>query len=307
MKKKLYVYPRVSKHVHDETDIYYNTVPLSEKGIKDHFILSSPETADYFYMGQISNNKFSFLSPDMYRYLEGNENRHIVDVEGEGGQPIVSWLHDCIITSMGPLKKYSHLNRLFTRPTFSHLFLDIIKNRNESFEIPAEKSFGFRGYLNHQMRAMMLHSLHNSDFKKELHMNRTWSGPSEIGGKVQQDYIQTMKDNLLSLCPRGSGIDSVRLIESCYYTRVPILISDHDYFLVGEDDKELDFVYRITGEDLIPSKLTEQLQAIYDTPIEELTERAEAARNYFDSVIRSYFDDPTAYFLSWLDKKGTSL
>ena len=266
MKKKLYVYPRVSKHVHDETDIYYNTVPLSEKGIKDHFILSSPETADYFYMGQISNNKFSFLSPDMYRYLEGNENRHIVDVEGEGGQPIVSWLHDCIITSMGPLKKYSHLNRLFTRPTFSHLFLDIIKNRNESFEIPAEKSFGFRGYLNHQMRAMMLHSLHNSDFKKELHMNRTWSGPSEIGGKVQ-----------------------------------------HDYFLVGEDDKELDFVYRITGEDLIPSKLTEQLQAIYDTPIEELTERAEAARNYFDSVIRSYFDDPTAYFLSWLDKKGTSL
>jgi len=305
--KKLYIYPHVSKHVHDDTEIYYNTVPLSEKGIEDHFVLSSPEEADYFYMGQIPNDKFSFYSPGMYRYLEGNENRHIVDVEGEGGQPIVPWLHDCIITSMGPLKKYSHLDCLFARPTFSHLFLDIVKNRNENFKIPTDKSFGFRGYLNHRMRAMMVHALHNSDFKKELHINRTWSGPSEIGGKVQQDYIQTMTDNLLSLCPRGSGIDSVRLIESCYYARVPILISDHDYFLVGEEDGDLDFVFRITGDDLTPSKLAEQLKTIYDTPIDELTDRAMAARNYFDSVIRSYFDDPTAYFLKWLGKRGVSL
>ena len=154
--------------------------------------------------------------------------------------------------------------------------------------------------MNHKIRAMMVYTLHKSSFKKELHVNRRWAGPSEIGGKVQGDYIETMKNNLISLCPRGSGIDSVRLIESCYYTRVPVLISDHDYFLVGEDEYDLDFVYRITGKDLTPEELDEKLNMIYDTPISELKDRAFAAREYFDTVIRSYFEDPTEYFQNWL-------
>ena len=111
-----------------------------------------------------------------------------------------------------------------------------------------------------------------------------------------------MSNNLLSLCPRGSGIDSVRLIETCYYNRVPILISDYDYYLVGETSSELDFVYRITGHDLTPDKITEQLQKIYDTPIDELHDRANAARKYFDTTIRKYFNDPTKYFLEWLEE-----
>ena len=304
--KKLYVYPHANKHVHDDTDIYYNTVPMSEKGIQDHFKLSSADEADYYYMGQIPNDKLHQYQPSMFKYLKDHPSTHIVDVEGEGGMSISPWLHNCVVTSMGPLKKYSNIKYLFTRPTFSHLFLDIVKNRNETFELPTEKSFGFRGYLNHRMRAMMLHSLHNSDFKKELHINRTWSGPSKIGGDVQNDYIKTMNDNLISLCPRGSGIDSVRLIETCYYRRVPVLISDHDYFLVGEDNQtpDLDFVYRIVGNDLTPAKITEQLNEIYQEPIEELYRRADLARQYFDNIIRKYFDDPTLFLLNWMEKKN---
>lgn len=298
---KLYKYKNAKKHVHDTMKMYINTVPLSEKGISQHFtITEDPTRADYFYMGQLSNDKFRSIRPEDFAYFDKNKEKHICDVEGEGGQPIPTWLQDSIITTMGPLKTYKNVKKLFTRPTFSHLLLDIIKNRDENLSISTKKSFGFRGFINHKIRAMMLHSVHNSNFPKEIHINRKWSGPSEVGGKIQQDYIDTMSNNLLSLCPRGSGIDSVRLIESCYYSRVPILISDYDYFLVGEENCDLDFVFRITGRDLSPTKITEQLTEIYNTPIEELQDRAKRARSYFDTTIRRYFEDPTLFFLNWL-------
>ena len=79
-----------------------------------------------------------------------------------------------------------------------------------------------------------------------------------------------------------------------------------DYALVGEEEEDLDFVYRITGQDLTPEKLRNQLEEINETPLSELADRAMAARNYFDSTVRSYFEDPTAYFRTWLDKKETN-
>jgi len=304
-KKNIYLYKNALNHIHDESEIHFNTVPLSKKGIHDYFnIVDNHSDADYFYMGQISNEQFHKYNRKTFEFFNEFPERHIVDIEGEGGMPLVPWIHDCIITTMGPLKQYSNIKHLFTRPTFSHLFLDIIKNRNEEFSLPTERSFGFRGFMNHKIRAMMVHALHNSDFKKELHINRAWSGPSIVGGDVQNKYIDTMNNNLISLCPRGSGIDSVRLIETCYYQRVPVLISDHDYYLFGEDAGDLDFVYRITGEDLTPQEIRNKLNIIYNAPMQELHERAVAAREYFDNVIREYFEDPTYYFLNWIDSSG---
>jgi len=205
---------------------------------------------------------------------------------------------------MGPLKRYSNIEYLFTRPTFSYLLLEIINNRNEEYTLPDKRSFGFRGFLNHRIRAMMLHAVHHSDFKKDIHINRSWSGPSEVGSEVQQDFIDTMLSNSLSLCPRGSGIDSVRLLETCYYNRVPILISDEDYFLVGEDHYDTSFIFRICGNDLTPQKIKQQLEYIYTLPRDEIERRANAAKQYFDNVVREYFKDPTAYFLKWLEDKN---
>ena len=305
MKKlKLYVYPQALPHVHDDVEIYFNTVPMSKKGIEDHFELSSLQEADFFYMGQIPNDKFLNFKKTDFAYFEGNEDRHICDIEGEGGLPIPTWLHDCVITTMGPIKKYSNIKRLFARPTFSYLLLDIIKNRNEEFDFPGKASFGFRGFLNHRVRAMMLHALHHSDFEKELHINRSWSGPSQVGSQVQEDFIKTMLTNSLSLCPRGSGIDSVRLLETCYFNRVPILLSDEDYFLVGEDHYDTSFVYRICGNHLTPEDVKEQLGTIYNTDSAILEDRANKAKKYFDEVIRVYFDDPTAYFIKWLKNEN---
>ena len=48
--------------------------------------------------------------------------------------------------------------------------------------------------------------------------------------------------------------------------------------------------------------LYNSLLKIYKTDINELKERAKLARSYFENVIQKYFQDPTLYFLQWLNK-----
>ena len=139
MKKiKLYIYESAKGHEHDInssglSSLLYNTVPMSEKGINDHCVLTSPEEAEYFYMGQFSQDKREILkiTPEDYKYFKGNESRHILDIDGEGGfeasdrPAIPDWLKDSVITTNGPIKKYSDIKFLFARPTFSHLLIDV--------------------------------------------------------------------------------------------------------------------------------------------------------------------------------------
>ena len=146
-----------------------------------------------------------------------------------------------------------------------------------------------------------LRTLYNSnDFNHDVVMNRSWSGPSEVGSQTQRDYIDGLIRNPISLCPRGSGIDSVRLIETCFYRRVPVLISDYDYFMVGEDHYDTSFCFRICHPYMTEDFFVSELKKIYNLSLDELRERAELARKYFEEVIRVYFDDPTLYFLNWL-------
>lgn len=318
MKKyKIYVYKHANKHEHDLNSLnlssnLYNTVPLSEKGLKDHFTIVEPSKADYFYMGQFSQDKRELLraSPEQYKYFKGNESKHILDIDGEGGfeasnrPQIPEWLNNSIITANGPLKRYSNIKFLFTRPTFSHLFIDIIKSKPQNFEFPKTKSFGLRAFLNHKIRAATVHALHNGDFNKEMHINKKWQGLSEAGSQTQKDFIDTMINNSISLCPRGSGIDSVRFWESCYYNRLPVVITDHDYFLFGEDHYDMSFCYRIHNVNMTPKYLLQELNYIYNTPIDDMKERASRGKTYFETIVREYFRDPTLYFLNWLSKKN---
>ena len=318
MKKiKLYIYPQAKAHEHDTntsgmSDMLINTVPFSQKGIKDHCIITSPEEADYFYMGQFANDfgELARAKKEDFKYFVGKEDKHILDIDGEGGfeassrPPIPYWLHNSVITTMGPLKRYSSIKYLFTRPTFSHLLIDIIKNHNEDFEFPNKKSFGLRAFMNHKVRAATLVAMHKSNFEKEIYINKKWQGLSPIGSDTQQDFIETMLNNSLSLCPRGSGIDSVRFLESCYYRRVPIVITDYDYCLFGDDIHDLSFCYKIHNVNMNPTYLLAELCKIYDTPIEELEQRASAAKTYFDTILRKYFEDPTLYLLKWLENNA---
>ena len=56
--------------------------------------------------------------------------------------------------------------------------------------------------------------------------------------------------------------------------------------------------------DLSPSDMANELLKVYNNPIEELKERGLAAKKYFDNVIKVYFDDPTLFFINWLQKNA---
>lgn len=81
------------------------------------------------------------------------------------------------------------------------------------------------------------------------------------------------------------------------------MITDKDFHLVGEDTHDVDFCFRIIG-DISPEDMANELVKVYNTDIDELKERGKAAREYFDTVIRKYFEDPTLYFINWLEESN---
>ena len=102
----------------------------------------------------------------------------------------------------------------------------------------------------------------------------------------------------------GSCIDSVRFFESCYYNRLPVIVTDYEYYLFGEDTYNMDFCYRIHKKDINPKHVLEEMTKIYNTPLEDMRERANEGKKYFETIVREYFEDPTLYFLNWLEKKN---
>ena len=54
---------------------------------------------------------------------------------------------------------------------------------------------------------------------------------------------------------------------------------------------------------MTPEYLKNELDKIYNTPNGVLEEKANQAKRYFETIVREYFEDPTAYLLNWMDKK----
>jgi len=307
---KLYIYPQASPHVHDGIAKYVNTVPLSQQGIQKHCqVVTNPKDADYFYMGQIREDSkvplFKSTGAE-FEFYRGNEDRHIADIEGESGWDIPEWLQKCTITTMGPLKQFK-VKRLFTRPTFSTMMVDAVQDRRE-FAFPTKKAFGFRGCINHEWRSMLFKAcespiLDEHKVSREVYVNSGWAGSAPTGHPIHQVYEELMLKHPLSLCPRGAGIDTTRTIETCFYRRAPVIVADKPFHLTGEDQFDMSFCFQVIGSSS-PEDMARSFVEIYKTPLEELRERADIARVYFDTIIRGYFKDPTLFFLTWLKNKN---
>ena len=306
---KLYRYPQASPHNIDDGP-YRNCIPLGIDGLTQHCtIVNNPNEADYFHIGQIredSNIKLYESDGSEFEFFKGNEHKHIVDMEGEGGWEIPEWLRKCILTTMGPLKRFDYY-KLFTRPCFSSLMMDCLKDERV-FDFPKKSGFGFRGCINHPTRQVLFEALkeptlNENRVRREAYMTAGWFGPAPSRSEPHLISEELMLKHPLSLCPRGAGIASTRVWETCAYGRVPVIVSNEDFYQVGEDQYDTSFMFKVIG-DMSPKDMANELTTIYNTSIDELKQRGDLAKKYFNDVLKEYFKDPTLFFINWLNKNA---
>jgi hypothetical protein len=307
MKKlKIYIYPNSLPHEHDKEDIYRNTVPLSEDGIEKHCQLVDPHEAEYFYMGQISDG-VDLPNPDDFEYLPGREEKHICDIEGDWlTKRLPSWLKSSILTMNGVRGEYVEENiKIFTRPTFTYLLMDIIRNNREvKYTFNGNKNFSFKGYpdpfgVRHKMAEAC--RLSDGSIGYDIEFNNSWAARSGPNSEIAKDYCKKILRNTFSLCPRGTGVDTVRFFESCFFSRIPVVISNCRVF--GQEyDIDNPFYFQI-DPDLTANQMMEKLYEIQEYPVVKLEEMSYNAKEYFENYVRKYFEDPTLMFIEWLKKE----
>lgn len=310
-KIKLYVYPHAHSHAHDEDPtrdaperyIYRDTVPFSKLGIGRHCELVKPGEAEYFYMGQISDG-VPTPAKESFTYLQDNEKRHICDIEGDWlARTIPKWLEECTLTMNGVRKEYVERNiSIFVRPTFTFLLMDIIKNNKQiKHTFNGNKVFGFKGHpdpLGVRYKMLKAFEIKKQKLNFDITFNNKWQARALPQSKIVSSYCKGLLNNTFSLCPRGTGVDTVRFFESCFFSRVPVVISDcqvygHDFHLSNP------FYFQISPNDSI-EEMSNKFIKIQDTPIAELKKMSYNAKKYFETRVRHYFEDPTLNCIQWL-------
>jgi hypothetical protein len=307
---KLFIYPNAKKPFETFTDEHLsflkNTTIFSEDGLKKYCNIVSPEEADYYYMGQVSCGTFSTLSPYDFKYLKGNERKHIVELEGDWYQKRVpQWLLDCICMG-NSYRTYYNPYLFFVRPCMSRLLVHLARNNIEYDSTLSDSvSFGFKGQQDpYGTRLKLYNILNKANIKNEFYFNNRWC--SQVDLKKDNDVVQSfagvLKRNILSLCPRGAGEDSSRFYETCFFGRVPVIVGHCK--VLDEDVFNKKFYFRIPP-DISDSEMTDELLKIYNTPTNELKEMCTNAKTYFETNIKNYFKDPTGYFLGYLNEKSS--
>jgi hypothetical protein len=300
---KLYIYPNAPNHGHDSTVEYINTVPLSKKGIEEHCELVPPDCAEYFYMGQVSDGMRTPAEHE-FKYLKGNESRHICDIEGDwANREIPAWLKKCVLTINSAKDTYLKENmNFFVRPTFSYLLMDMINNKFcEKYDFIDNLSFGFNGYPDPNGTRLKLKDVCRiGKIKSDISFNDSWLAKNSAGSEKRKLYCDTMKNNTFALCPQGMGISTVRFFEACYFGRIPVVVSD--CVIMGEEYfKDKPFYFKINPR-VSNANLINYLRKIQSVPIKDLKKMSENAKIYFETYVRGYFKDPTLMFLNFLMK-----
>lgn len=307
-KPKLYIYPVARGHVQDNEAFhrlgdkpqYVNTIPLSLKGIKDHFEVVPPNEAEYFYMGQFSEF-YKDIDISEFTYFEGKESKHIADIEGDWkDKERPEWINKCLITINGAKSEYKDL-KMFVRPTFSFLLMDLVKNwPGVSVPFNSNLKFGFKGTPDSRgTRKRLKTIIENSNLKSEIILNDKWMASNHPTDQNTISYIKLLLNNTFSLCPHGAGADSVRFYETCFFSRIPIIVSN--IFIPFQDEFTDPFYFKI-DPNLSDEEILRKLNEIKNTDLGLLKEMSYNARKYFDVCLKPYFEDPTLSFIKWLEK-----
>jgi hypothetical protein len=298
---KLYIYRDAKPHAHDSDPGYENTVPLSQQGIKDHCdVVQDPEEADYFYMGQFSDgSKLEDLGQEKFTYLERWPERHVADIEGDWmNRKVPEHLRNCWLTINGAPLEMTDWPRLVIRPTFSKLFLHLVKNPPK-FLAPNNRRFVFKGFTDPWgLRARLAYVLKTSNLDYDYQLTAKWNGYNDPANSVAKSYTNMMESGCFALCPRGSGHDSVRFFEACSFGRIPVIVGDN--IIMGEESKRGDTCFFRIPQKQSFKEMRQKLEELARMTDDEVSNHARFAYLYFQNVILKYFRDPTAYLLERL-------
>jgi hypothetical protein len=295
----LNIYNNAVMPVHDNDPIYENTVPFCKKGVERH-VLDLPFVGyeeNFHYMGQFNDSSELSLEylKNNFQFFSKYPERHILDIEGDWGYrdvPKEIFETGCKISMNGVKSKYSqYLNNIFIRPTFSKNLMRIVK-RKAFYHPNYNRSFSFMGFPDpFGIRREMKKVVDDRLIPSNIIFTDKWKGGSD-----NIDDHQKFADNLMSgtfsLCPRGTGVDSVRFLESCFYGRIPIVISDNICF--GHDFNK-PFYFQM---DRIDSTAISEISKL---PINVINEYSSNAVEFFNTYVKDYFADPTLSFIKWMN------
>lgn len=111
-----------------------------------------------------------------------------------------------------------------------------------------------------------------------------WGLDKNMTKDFNDKYIKMIGDSYFSLCPRGTGISTVRLFESIYMNSIPIIIADGYKKPIADDIDWNEFSLTIKEQDIY--KIEDIINSISDDEIIRMKEKLEFInQNYINNNI----------------------
>ncbi len=286
--------------MHDQIEGYEDSVPFSEAGIEKWCDLVGPDEAELFYCGQFSDQQRFLLNPDRreFEWLAKYPTRHVFDIEGDLGLcgfHIPSAFRYSIFTAMNAEPNHRNWN-VMVRPGCSMLLKDLLANPRQLKPLhEAKQGFYFRGQRDPAgLRDKVRDALRMADVPSFFEYNDGWNAPTPASSPIVKFYEAEMTSWTYALCPAGWGQATQRFLEAVLLGRVPVVIGDG--LLFGDSYIQERNVCRI------PTSVTVEQLARWFRWITRGSFIPK--RSLYAQEIKDYFADPTAYFLSWMDRRG---
>lgn len=299
MKPKLYIYEDALKDKYPVQG--FERWPFANQADVDaHFdVTTDPDAADWFWCGRYHNGVAFLLHQNRFEHYKGRERRHIIDLEGDFWRvPWPEWMKPATLIVMNAYSRVERIKdgwRFMARPPCSKLLMKLVDDGAPEWTPPKHKKLFFHGQPEAQgLRQRMIDACEG--LPADIRINRFWGAVLETEHDVTASYIQGMLDNAFCLCPGGAGHHTSRLYEACAFGRVPVVIADSPVF--AEDEELLHFMYQVSH-----MATKEQMHSQFERILRhETTSDSRDARQYFVNVVRTFFQDPTGYFLKWTER-----
>ncbi len=248
-----------------------------------------------FYCGQFSDQQRFLLQRDRFEFLVKYPARHVFDIEGDFGLcgfQIHPAFHGSIFTAMNAEPNHRNWN-VMVRPGCSMFLKDLLANPRQLKPLhEAKQGFYFRGQRDPAgLRDKVKKALQMADVPGFFEYNHDWNAPTPASSPIVKFYEAEMTSWTYALCPAGWGQATQRFLEAVLLGRVPVVIGDG--LLFGDCD-----VRRLPASATV-EQLARWLRLIYRTPWTPLFPDGSYAQQ-----IKNYFEDPTAYFLWWMNQRG---